>query len=101
MLKKYVDEKDLLNLKKFRYTCKNDSILYNNITSPLLDRYLLKLIPIWLAPNLISVLSFLFNFVSFVLIFIETGGDFDKKVKSSTCIIQTITHILYILLDFL
>lgn len=96
---KYLNEDDLRNIKNFTYSCRNDSIIYNNITSPFLDRYLVNLLPMWIAPNVLTALSFVFNMITFLVILFEVGNDFSIPIARSTCLLQFITHMLYIILD--
>jgi ethanolaminephosphotransferase len=95
----YLNEKDLKHIKNFKYSCKNDSILYNNITSPILDKYFVNYLPRWIAPNVLTALSFFFNFVTFIVVLFEVGNDFTIPISRSTCFLQFITHMLYIILD--
>jgi len=97
--KNYLDAKSLENLKKFEYNGTNVSIIYNNLISPFLDNYFMKILPRWVAPNLISILSFLFNFITFLLILIETNCDFDKKLSRFCCGLKAFSHLAYIVLD--
>ena len=62
--KSYLSENALKRVEKFQYNGTNISYLYNCVLSPLLDNYFMKIVPIWLAPNLIINLSFVFNFLS-------------------------------------
>jgi ethanolaminephosphotransferase len=94
----YLKEEELKNIKEFQYKCKNDSIVYNNVTSPLLD-WLVNYLPMWLAPNVLTIFSFIFNFITFIVIVFEAGNDFTYELSRFTCFLQVITHLLYILLD--
>jgi len=95
----FLTEKDLDNIKHFKYNCKNDSILYNYVTSPLLEKYFMCCIPMWVAPNILTLFSFIFNFLTFIVILIEAGNDFNKPISRFACLLQFLTHMLYIILD--
>ena len=95
----YLSEQALENITKFQYTCENKSLTYNYITSPLLDKYILPLVPTWLAPNTITLLSFLFNFFTFIVIVLECGNNYNKPLSSLCCFLQSFSHLMYILLD--
>jgi ethanolaminephosphotransferase len=95
----YLSEEALENIKNFEYTSENKSITYNYITSPMLNKYILPLIPTWVAPNLITLLSFLFNFFTFIIILIECGNDYTKPLSRATCLLQAMSHFIYIILD--
>ena len=56
-------------------------------------------LPLWLAPNLISLLSFLFNFMIFILILFEAGNNFAHPLSRITIFIQAISHYIDLLLD--
>jgi ethanolaminephosphotransferase len=95
----YLSEQALENITKFQYTCENKSLTYNYITSPLLDKYILPLVPTWLAPNTITLLSFLFNFFTFIIIVLECGNNYNKPLSRFCCFLQAFSHLMYILLD--
>lgn len=95
----FLSRQALENLIDFKYSCKNDSILYNYVTSPALDNYLMKYIPLWVAPNTLTLMSFIFNFFTFILISFEAGNDFNKALSKITCFMQAFSHFIYIVLD--
>ena len=95
-----LDKRQLENIKNFKYVGTNDSIIYNNIVSPLLNKILdLGLIPEWIAPNLLTILSLIFNIIGFLFVIIEAGNDFSYKLSRLTTLVITITHYLYIFFD--
>jgi ethanolaminephosphotransferase len=95
----YLNEEDLKNIKNFRYNCKNDSILYNYVTSPLLEKYFVCYLPMWIAPNILTLLSFIFNFVTYLVIQFEAGNNFNLPISRFACLLQFFTHMIYIILD--
>ena len=93
-------ETELTSLKNFKYIGINDSIIYNYLVSPLLNQIIkYNLIPIWLAPNLITILSLIFNIIGFLFVIIECKNDFSKKLSPISTFIITISHYLYIIFD--
>ena len=58
----YLNSRDLDNIRKFKYLCDNKSLVYNNLVSPFLDKYVLPYVPVNIAPNTITLFSFLFHF---------------------------------------
>ena len=95
-----LDKRQLENIKKFKYIGSNDSIVYNYIVSPFLNKILdLGLIPEWIAPNLLTILSLIFNIIGFLFVIIEAGNDFSYKLSRLTTLVITITHYLYIFFD--
>lgn len=97
--RRYLRKEDLENLKKFKYNGQNDSIVYNKIVSPFLDNYFMKIIPLWVPPNLLTILSFVFNLITFIIFCYETGLDFNKKLSRFSLGMQIFSHFMYILLD--
>ena len=88
------------NIKNFKYVGSNESIVYNNLVSPFLNKLLdLGLVPEWVAPNLLTVLSLIFNLIGFLFVIIEAGNDFSCKISCMTTLVITITHYLYIIFD--
>ena len=90
----------LENIKNFKYIGTNESIVYNNLVSPFLNKILeLGFVPEWIAPNLLTVLSLTFNIIGFLFVVFEAGNDFSHKLSPLTTLIITITHYLYIIFD--
>ena len=95
-----LDKQQLENIKNFKYIGSNESIVYNNIVSPFLNKILqLGLIPEWIAPNLLTVISLIFNIIGFLFVIFEAGNDFSYKLSRMTTLVITITHYLYIFFD--
>ena len=95
-----LNKNQLENIKNFKYVGTNDSIIYNNLVSPSLNKILdMGLIPEWIAPNLLTVMSLIFNIIGFLCVFIESGNDFSHKLSRFTTLVITITHFLYIFFD--
>ena len=95
-----LNKTQLENIKNFKYVGSNESIVYNNLVSPFLNKLLdLGLVPEWVAPNLLTVLSLIFNLIGFLFVIIEAGNDFSCKISRMTTLIITITHYLYIIFD--
>lgn len=97
--KRYINYKSLENLKNFKYNGEDVSIVYNYLISPFLDNYFMKILPKWIAPNLITILSFVFNFITFIMILIETNFDYDRRLSRLCLGMKALTHLLYIILD--
>ena len=61
------------------------------------SKYLdLGLVQEWVAPNLLTVLSLMFNIIGFLFVIFEAGNDFSYKLSKLTTLVITITHYLYI-----
>ena len=86
------------NLKKYKYSYTNDSILYNHCMSPLLNK-LVNYLPNTLAPNLITFFSLCCNIIASIIAYNDNGFDFSKPLKRSTCYIIGFFQLFYSLLD--
>jgi ethanolaminephosphotransferase len=89
---------ELRHIKEFKYSASNTSIAYNYVVSPLLN-IVVKYLPKRLAPNVLTLLSLVFNIISFLFTVYETGNDFTYELSRFACGVQTIAHFMYILLD--
>ena len=91
-------QEKLENMKQFKYKYTNNSIIYNYLVSPLLNK-LVNCLPTNLAPNLITFFSLISNFIAFIVSVLDGGFDFSQPIKKSTCFIIGISQLLYIILD--
>ena len=95
-----LNKNQLENIKNFKYVGSNESIVYNYLVSPSLNKILdLGLVPEWVAPNLLTVSSLIFNIIGFLFVIIEARNDFSCKISRLTTLVITITHYLYIIFD--
>jgi ethanolaminephosphotransferase len=95
-----LNNQQLENIKNFKYSATNESIVYNYIVSPFLNKILdLGLVPEWIAPNLLTLISLIFNIIGFLFVIFEAGNDFSYKLSRLTTLVITITHYLYIFFD--
>ena len=88
----------LENMKRFKYSYKDDSLLYNKCMSPCLNK-VVNYLPTWLAPNLITVFSLCCNILAAIISYLDGGFDFSFKLKRSTCFIIGVFQLSYQLLD--
>lgn len=88
----------LKNITIFQYKSTSESIFYNYVMSPTLNKYIVYF-PTWIAPNLITIIGLLFTFISAFVVYLESGFDFSKRLKSSTCYIIGINQMIYSILD--
>ena len=91
-------EESLQNLKNFKYKSTDDSLLYHKCMSPCLNK-LVNYLPSNLAPNLITLVSLMFNIFAAVISYIDGGFDFSHKLRRSTCFIIGVFQLIYQLLD--
>ena len=91
-------QEKLENMNQFKYKYTNNSLLYNNIFSPCLNK-LVNYLPTNLAPNLITFFSLMCNVIAFVIALLDGGFDFSQPLKTSTCYVIGIFQLLYQILD--
>ena len=88
----------LENLKNFKYKSTNESIIYNKLMSPCLNK-LINYIPTFIAPNLITLTSLFFNIFASIISYMDGRFDFSHKLNRSTCFIIGGFQLLYQILD--
>jgi len=91
-------QETLENMKRFKYSSTDESILYQKCMSPCLNK-VVNYLPRWLAPNLITLFSLLCNIFAAAISYLDGGFDFSQPIKPSTCFIIGIFQLLYQLLD--
>ena len=91
-------QEKLENMKQFKYKYTNNSIIYNYLVSPILNK-LVNCLPTNLAPNLITFFSLISNFIAFIVSVLDGGFDFSQPIKKSTCFVIGISQLLYIIFD--
>ena len=91
-------QEKLENMKQFKYKYTNNSIIYNYLVSPLLNK-LVNCLPTNLAPNLITFFSLISNIIAFIVSVLDGGFDFSQPIKKSTCFVIGISQLLYIIFD--
>jgi ethanolaminephosphotransferase len=91
-------QEKLENMNQFKYKYTNQSILYNNVVSPLLNKIVVYL-PNNLAPNLITFFSLICNIIAFIITVLDGGFDFSLPLKPSTCYVIGIFQLLYQFFD--
>ena len=88
----------LENMKRFKYSSTDASLMYNKCMSPCLNK-VVNYLPTWLAPNLITLISLCFNIFASVISYLDGGFDFSFRLKRSTCFVIGIFQLIYQLLD--
>jgi len=89
---------NLETIKNFKYVGKDNSIFYGYFLSPCLN-FLINFVPTTIAPNVITLASFLCNIFSFYVTYLNVGNDYDMELSRNTCLLQSIIHFLYLVLD--
>lgn len=60
----YISQEGEKGLKQFKYKGGSDSILYQYLWGPLAEWLVNNVIPVWMAPNVITLIGFAFIIVS-------------------------------------
>ena len=92
----YIKNHDLV--KSHKYSGVDYSICYNYFYSPLCD-VLLKWLPMWLAPNVITLGSFLCNLIPYLLLTFLYGSDMDGYIPPWLCATFGLSFLFYNILD--
>lgn len=65
---KFLTAKDVLQAKKYKYRGSDNSLLYRYVLTPMNNFLMDHVIPMWIAPNLITMIGFAANVVAFLLL---------------------------------
>ena len=68
----YLDNEDRHNLREYKYIGGDAGILYVYCWSPLAN-WLVKMTPKWLAPNMLTLIGFVFTVGPFIWLFVGYG----------------------------
>ena len=93
-----LSEEKLANLNKYKYKSTNQSLLYNHIASPFLNK-LVNFVPTKLAPNVITLSALMFNVIAAVISYLDGGFDFSHELKRTTCLTIGLFQLIYYILD--
>ena len=91
-------QEKLENMNQYKYKYTNNSLYYNYLASPLLNK-VVNYLPTNLAPNLITFFALICNIIAFIITVLDGGFDFSLPLKSSTCYVIGIFQLLYQILD--
>ena len=98
LIKKYIEDQYIQNLKKYKYEGKDNSIYYKYIISPICDK-ITSYLPKWLLPNTITVMGWFLNFLSVILTIYYGGWKGNDYLPSWVCYLGSVNYSLYIYLD--
>eukprot|EP01094_Clydonella_sp_ATCC50884_P020271 TRINITY_DN4181_c0_g1_i1.p1 TRINITY_DN4181_c0_g1~~TRINITY_DN4181_c0_g1_i1.p1 ORF type:complete len:180 (-),score=28.45 TRINITY_DN4181_c0_g1_i1:83-622(-) len=62
----YLTEQGRKNLPNYKYSGSDNSLIYKHILTPM-NNYLIDFFPLWMAPNLITLIGLLITFASYSL----------------------------------
>lgn len=86
------------NVLSYKYKGSSDSLYYKFFQSPLCD-YLVTLLPMWLAPNVITLVGFMFNFVVLILMFALYGSTTEGPIDNWFCVVAAVAFFIATTLD--
>jgi phosphatidylglycerophosphate synthase len=96
--KKLFNEETLDNIQNYKFSAQDHSLVYNNITSPLMNKLVTKF-PDWLAPNVITLTGFSLVWLSSFLFHIYSSWSGTETIPGFVLISGGILCYIYHLLD--
>ena len=96
---RYIEDQYIDNLINYKYSGGDKSILYRLIINPFCN-FLVKYLPEWLAPNVITVSGFFFNLFNLILTTYYTGMKGGSNIPPWACIVCAISYTTYIIFDY-
>ena len=96
---KYIEDQYINNLINYKYSGGDDSILYRYVINPFCNKFV-NYLPIWLAPNVITVSGFFFNLFNLILTTYYSGWKGGAPLPTWVCIICSISYTTYIIFDY-
>eukprot|EP01100_Stratorugosa_tubuloviscum_P010640 TRINITY_DN4597_c1_g1_i1.p1 TRINITY_DN4597_c1_g1~~TRINITY_DN4597_c1_g1_i1.p1 ORF type:complete len:418 (+),score=138.46 TRINITY_DN4597_c1_g1_i1:89-1342(+) len=96
----YVTAKGREGLKTYEYHGQDLSLIANYIMQPIWRR-LVNLLPVWMAPNLVTLLGFGFIIASYLVVGFESNWALEGELKSWVCYFSAFCLFMYQTLDAL
>jgi len=96
---KYITEQGEKNLVTYKYVGSDASLLYKHFFSPLAQFLVDKVIPIWLAPNVITLVGFGCTLLPHLIILAMFPDQLAGPVPRWLCLFAAIGQFLYMNLD--
>lgn len=90
-------EEEIAFAKKYKYNGKDDSILVKLVYRKFWN-WAVTFIPLWVAPNLVTLIGFFFELFSFAMSYILSEG-LTQPIPSWACFVNGICLAIYQLLD--
>ncbi|CDW80744.1 cdpalcohol phosphatidyltransferase [Stylonychia lemnae] len=94
----YISEDAAQKLKTYKYAGGDSGIAYRCFYNPLALK-LVDYLPDTVAPNLITLIGFMFNVIPFIVLFSAYGTDFSGKIPIWFHIAIAISYLIYRILD--
>lgn len=94
----YITPSAARNLKNHKYAGADNGFLYVYFYSPVANR-LVELLPVTIAPNLLTLIGFLHTIVPFVIMTIFAKGSLMTHIPRWICFFQAWCYFAYRMLD--
>ena len=97
--RKYIEEQYTEKLISYQYKGGDNSILYRYVINPLCN-FIVNYFPKWLAPNVITISGWFFNFFNFIITTYYTGWKGGEYIPPWACFTCALFYTTYIILDY-
>jgi len=87
------------NLLAYRYSGSDASLLYKYFFSPIAQALVDKVIPSWLAPNVITLIGFMCTFIPHIIILCMFPNQIEGPAPKWLCILAAVGQLCYMILD--
>lgn len=85
------------NMKRFQYSGEDKSLLYVHVLTPM-NKRLINYVPMWLAPNLLTLIGFVF-ILSAHLLTLAYSPNFDEPLPAWLCVWCAVCFFAYQTID--
>lgn len=86
------------NVENFKYRGEDRSYLYVYVFSPIAER-IADCLPMWLAPNSITLFGFFLNIISHLVLLYYQGFQMEGPVPNWAIVMTAVFYFTYIMLD--
>jgi ethanolaminephosphotransferase len=95
----YLNNEAQDNLKRYKYAGGDNGIAYKLFFNPF-ALWLVDRIPVWIAPNLLTLIGFMFTLIPFIILFKDYGLNFEQEgVPSQMYFAMGVSYFIYRMLD--
>ncbi|KAM3127031.1 hypothetical protein pb186bvf_020875 [Paramecium bursaria] len=98
MIYDYVPKEYEGNILKYKYSGVDQSLLYKYIFSPIAN-FSLKIVPLWIAPNTLTLIGFFFILIPYLIFAFMFGNDWNPDVPQWLLFITTFLFFTYMNFD--
>jgi len=94
----YIKPEHEENVRSHKYKGTVDSLYYQYIQSPLCD-WIVAHLPMWVAPNVITLVGFFFNIGNYLLMIYLYGNTTEGPMDGWFCVLTGFSYMIYSTLD--